>query len=80
MDKNLALETLKSFIENTDNVIAKDAILALHPELAESENERIRKEIVRIVDIWTNSSPVVNGIPRETLLAYLEKQKEPKLK
>ena len=78
MDKNLALETLKSFIENTDNVIAKDAILALHPELAESENERIRKEIVRIVDIWTNSSPVVNGIPRETLLAYLEKQKEPK--
>ena len=45
----------------------------------ESEDERIRKEIIRIVDIWTDSSPVVNGIPRETLLAYLEKQKEQKL-
>lgn len=44
----------------------------------ESEDERIRKEIIRIVDIWTGSSPVVNGIPRETLLDYLEKQKEQK--
>ena len=42
----------------------------------ESEDERIRKEIIRIVDVWTHSSPVVNGIPRETLLAWLEKQGE----
>lgn len=57
---------------------ACDAIKNDFPELSESEDERIRKEIIRIVDIWTNSSPVVNGIPRETLLAYLEKQKEQK--
>ena len=44
MDKNLALETLKSFVENTDNVIAKDAILALHPELAENENENLKNK------------------------------------
>jgi len=40
------------------------------------EDEKIRREIIRIVDIWTSSSPIVNGIPSETLLAWLEKQGE----
>lgn len=52
----------------------KETIEYIFPELKESENERIRKEIIRIVDIWTNSCPTVNGIPAETLLAWLEKQ------
>lgn len=52
----------------------------IYPELNENEDERVRKEIIRIVDIWTNSSPVVNGIPRETLLTWLKKQKEQKQK
>lgn len=55
-------------------IVGNEVIL----EPKESEDERIRKEIIRIVDIWTNSSPVVNGIPRETLLAYLERKKEQK--
>ena len=50
----------------------------IFPELKESYDDRIRKEIIRIVDIWTNSSPVVNGIPSETLLAWLEKKGEQK--
>ena len=57
-------------------VTRQDVFEAIFPEYAESEDERTRKEIIRIVDIWTNSSPVVNGIPREILLAWLEKQKE----
>ena len=51
----------------------------IFPELKESYDDRIRKEIIRIVDIWTNSSPVVNGIPSETLLAWLEKKGEQKI-
>lgn len=57
----------------------KETIEYIFPELKESEDERIRKEIIRIVDIWTNSCPIVNGIPAETLLAWLEKQGEKKL-
>ena len=40
----------------------------------ESENERIRKEILRIVDTWTATCFKVNGIPREDLLAWVEKK------
>ena len=50
----------------------------IFPELNENEDEKIRQDIIRIVDIWTNSSPVVNGIPSETLLAWLEKKGEQK--
>ena len=85
MDKNLALETLKSFIENTDNVIAKDAILALHPELAESENERIRKRLIDCLKVSLKGAEEQDaaGCSRQKDIeaykwgiAYLEKQKE----
>jgi len=46
------------------------------PNLIDNEDERIGKEIIRIVDIWTNSCPVVNGIPVEKLLSWLKKQIE----
>jgi hypothetical protein len=71
-------ETLKKLhrIYNQTNSFGKELMEKEFPELKESEDERIRKEIIRIVDIWTNSSPTVNGIPAETLLAWLEKQGE----
>lgn len=80
MDKNLALETLKSFVENTDNVIAKDAILALHPELKESEDERIRKWLIEMVEELRKANPTNaehNGNCSDAI-AYLEKLKEQK--
>ena len=79
MDKKLALETLKSFVENTDNVIAKDAILALHPELKESEDEKIRKAIgVALCGETAISILEANGTNLPDAIAYLEKQKEQK--
>lgn len=70
MDKNLALETLKSFMENTADVIVKDAILTLHPELAESEDERIRKGLIAMLS--------QDKELHHKAIAYLEKQKEQK--
>lgn len=80
MDKNLALETLKSFVENTDNVIAKDAILALHPELAKSKDERIRNLIYCLIRDRSEIRILLeqNGVSVDNALAYLEKQKEQK--
>ena len=77
MNKNLAHETLKSFIENTDNVIVKDAILALHPELTESEDERIRKEIIQFFkDVSNNRTRVTPSGTFVKWVEYLEKQKD----
>ena len=71
-------ETLKKLhrIYDQTNSFGKELMEKEFPELKESEDEKIRKEIIRIVKIWTNSVPTVNGIPVETLLAWLEKQGE----
>lgn len=71
------IELVKKMIE--DGNLSQEIAEKYCPELKESKDDRIRKEIIRIVDIWTTSSPVVNGIPRETLLAWFEKQDEQKL-
>ena len=79
MDKNLALETLKSFVENTDNVIAKDAILALHPELAESEDERIIRMIKKVIyDCNEGNEHMIGDKEVVLIMDWLEKQKEQK--
>ena len=79
MEINNEFNTALELVYKAANEETKKALETNFPQLRESDDERIRKEIIRIVDIWTDSSPVVNGIPRETLLAYLEKQKEQKL-
>lgn len=76
MDKNLATEILRGFVENLDNTKVKEAIFELHPELAESKDEKIRKKMVKhfkskIKKTWCN-------IPVEDIISYLEKQKEPR--
>lgn len=76
MDKILAIQTLRSFVENTDNVIAKDAILALHPELAESEDERIRDVLIKLLKVPRKEIFEHEGITKEQAIAYLEKQKD----
>ena len=52
----------------------KRLVEALIPELAESEEERIRKEIIEFVDTTTLSSDERH----HRWIAYLEKQKEQK--
>lgn len=76
MNRNEAIETLKAFLENSDNVIVKDAILELHPALAESKDEKIRTFLIDFIKVcgWTEKKD--QGWPlREDCIAYLEKQK-----
>ena len=56
----------------------REALETLIPQLAESEDERIRKEIIDIVEAY-RANCVYEGTHRfDDCLAYLEKQKEQK--
>lgn len=59
----------------SQQVNKEDDMIEIFSEL-KNKDERIKAEIIRIVDIWTNSCPVVNGIPAGTLIAWLENQGE----
>ena len=77
MNKESALQALKWELEHTKSSTLKDAILALHPELAESEDERIRKVLLRCCDDWEKGQfgcMAKEDVP--AIRAYLEKQKE----
>lgn len=54
--------------------VAVDALKEACPELAESEDERIRKAIIGVIK---NSNIIDINVSEEKMLAYLEKQKEP---
>ena len=56
-------DLLQQYFKERGNVHKKGTVLKLHPELAESEDERIRKELIGHLKEW---------------IAYLEKQKEQK--
>lgn len=84
---NEALERFKAFKEKyyTKNTVIGDAIFdktgemqkdfdSIFPELAESEDERIRKEIVNIINhLGEGIIPIPEN--QEELLSWLEKQK-----
>lgn len=53
----------------------KAALIQDFPELAESEDERIRKRLINIVGLYYGTSTV--DPERDECIAYLEKQKEP---
>lgn len=70
-----ALERARK-IENKEPVDVPDGTsipVAIFPELKESEDERIRKELIRAFKSF-NSIKVWNGIERTNILAWLEKQ------
>ena len=73
-----ALEKAKAWFDcehaTTDDKILLKRIL---PELAESEDERIRKALIRAFKSL-NTVKVWNGIERTDILAWLEKQGEQK--
>ena len=84
MTREEFLKNLKTAIENSD-VPMKDSLLETfyfyHPELAESEDERIRKDIIALIKFALEDGSAVSPgshTTKEEALAYLEKQKEQK--
>ena len=68
-----ALERAKSFQEKYGG----DYAGYIFPELAESEDERIRQGLIKFVKATTNEKVMtLSGIGKDMLLAWLEKQKE----
>ena len=73
-----ALEQLKGLIEGTREdkcAIIKEDIIDIFPELAESEDERIRKDIIVLVKDWWDRVNKDNISTKEQMLAWLEKPK-----
>ena len=57
----------------------RDALETLIPELAESEDERMLRTIIRGFENWKgNGNVAFNNTKVDDILAYLEKQKEQK--
>lgn len=73
MERNEAIGRLRPLYSAT-NAENKAALECLIPELKESEDERIRKDIVFLI----GHVPTMNEERREKCLAWLEKQKEKK--
>lgn len=72
MEKEEAIREIKRFMSILPNDM-QEAIMVLVPELAESEDERIRKAIIGIIK---NSNIIDINVSEKQMLAYLEKQKE----
>lgn len=58
------------------NCSEKEFLLELFPELKESEDERIRKDIMILVKDWWDRVNKDNISTKEQMIAWLEKQKE----
>ena len=75
MTKEEAIKVLKRVMphqwEDT-----KEAIETLIPELKESEDERIRKGIIALIEELQRSDKYFSGVALADMLAWLEKQKE----
>ena len=70
-----AIERAKSKIKNDKNhVLYEDDIIEILPELMESEDERIRKELLAYCQV--NMGHTWHSIKQEDYIAYLEKQGE----
>lgn len=73
MEREEAIKIVKSHYPANKQML-NEALEFLIPELKESENERIRKALVR----FHKSTIDVDGIKGEEILAWLEKQGEQK--
>ena len=75
-----ALNKAKSKIWNDKgHVLYEDDIKEIFPELAESEDERIMKEIIKLVKYYYGSSLALkHAVSKDEMVAWLEKQGEQK--
>jgi len=79
MEREEAIDVIRN-IYQTDK--EKEALKTLIPELRESEDERIRKDIIALVKFALEDGSAVSpgsNTTKEEAIAYLEKQKEQKL-
>lgn len=87
MTREEAIKNVKTFFEGIGISLCnltKESFNTLIPELCESEDERIRKEIIEFIN-WAESRGSVRNDWHQkkcpgNWIAYLEKQKEPKSK
>ena len=72
-----ALENARQEYNTTENVERKHWLEELFPELAESEDEKIRKVLIELVKCNERSGyKLLNNVPTSSMLAWLEKQGE----
>lgn len=75
MTRKEAINTVRN-IYQTDK--EKEALEILIPELAESEDERIRKNLIELLLDTPAQDIISHNLELSKVLAYLEKQKEQK--
>lgn len=79
MDKQEAVKILKGIHDRAAFISTREAIETLLPELKESEYERIRREIIDLVEYTRGRRIGYNGhISQDEMVAWLEKQGEQK--
>lgn len=77
MTKEEAIEIVKEFINGTClHLVDQEALETLIPELRESEDERIRKEMIEFLNQYKEDG--LRGVDITPWISYLEKQKEQK--
>ena len=77
---NEALERARNYHDNSFSFGTKELTEKIFPELAESEDEKIRKEIIAFIE-WSlkrGSITTEQRIASQSWFAYLERQKEQK--
>lgn len=76
-EENKAIEIVKSMI--ADGIVSQEAAEKYFPELAESEDEKVKKSLIRLVKAFYDVNfPTPEGFSRKDLFAWLEKQGEQK--
>ena len=72
-----AIKIAKSKIENNkDHVLYEDDVIEMFPELRESDDEGIRKTLVKFFTDWGKTKSHCWGVPVCKIIAWVEKQGE----
>lgn len=75
MDKAEAIKILKDFHDESAIFSVRTALETLHPEFKESEDERVRKGLMKAVAETDGGNKLYGSdVTREEALAWLEKQ------
>ena len=73
-----ALEKAKTMIVDSGYDEFNNPFVRLFPELKKSEDERIRKALIHLINEQDGFLTAIDGISVKDIIAYLEKQKEQK--
>lgn len=83
MDRNFEQEYKKAFeaakgLHDAGNALTKKQMEIVFPQLAESEDKRIARAINNMLPFIPDEAYANNGVTKEDVLTWLEKQKEQK--